>query len=68
MKAGIASGPAERATLRVVKAPAGKTVEWDARLTEDQPGRLLAWESEEGADVPNSGRVEFHELVAINGR
>ena len=43
----------------VVEAPAGKTVEWDARITEDQPGRLLAWESAEGADIRNSGRIEF---------
>jgi uncharacterized membrane protein len=45
----------------VVKAPAGRTVEWDARVTEDEPGRLIAWVSEEGADVPNSGRVEFRD-------
>jgi uncharacterized membrane protein len=50
----------------VVKAPAGKTVEWDAIVTEDQPGRLIAWKSAEGADVDNSGRVEF--LDAAPGR
>jgi uncharacterized membrane protein len=43
----------------VVKAPGGKTVEWDARVTEERPGELIAWTSEEGADVPNSGKVEF---------
>ena len=43
----------------VVKAPAGKTVEWDATITDDQPGRSLSWQSGEGADVPNSGRVAF---------
>ena len=48
----------------VVKAPAGETVEWDARVTEDQPGRLIAWTSEEGADVPNRGRVEFRDAGA----
>jgi uncharacterized membrane protein len=45
----------------VVKAPGGKTVEWDARITEERDGELIAWTSEEGADVANSGRVEFHE-------
>ena len=45
----------------VVKAPGGTTVEWDARVTEDQPNALIAWTSEEGADVPNSGRVEFRD-------
>jgi uncharacterized membrane protein len=48
----------------VVKAPGGTTVEWDARVTEDQPDRLIAWTSEEGADVPNSGRVEFRDAGA----
>ncbi|MCU6452468.1 SRPBCC family protein [Sphingomonas sp. A2-49] len=43
----------------VVKAPAGATVEWDARVTEDEPDRLIAWTTEPGADVPNSGRIEF---------
>lgn len=47
-----------------VKAPGGRTVEWDARVTEEQDGRLIAWISEEGADVPNSGRVEFREAGA----
>lgn len=51
----------------VVKAPAGKTVEWDARLTEDVPGELLAWEAAEDADVPNSGRVEFRDAQGGRG-
>ena len=45
----------------VVKAPAGGTVEWDARVTHEEPGKLLAWTSEKGADVPNSGHVEFRD-------
>ncbi|MDB5712776.1 MAG: cyclase [Sphingomonadales bacterium] len=44
----------------VVKAPAGKTVEWDAIVTEDT-GTAIAWTSGEGADVANSGRVEFED-------
>ena len=44
-----------------VKAPAGKTVEWDAVLTEDRPDELIAWESAPDADVRNSGRVEFRD-------
>ncbi|RHW17421.1 SRPBCC family protein [Sphingomonas gilva] len=48
----------------VVRAPAGKTVEWDARITEDRDGELIAWASEEGADVPNSGRIEFRDAGA----
>jgi uncharacterized membrane protein len=48
----------------VVKAPGGKTVEWDARIIEDQPNALLAWTSEDGADVANSGRIEFRDAGA----
>ena len=45
----------------VIKAPAGTSVEFDSRVVEDVPGKLIAWESEEGASVPNRGRVEFHQ-------
>lgn len=48
----------------VAHAPAGRTVEWDARITEEREGALIAWESEPGADVPNSGRVTFHDAGA----
>jgi uncharacterized membrane protein len=48
----------------VVKAPGGRTVEWDARITEEREGELIAWTSEEGADVANSGRVEFRDAGA----
>ncbi|PZU06329.1 SRPBCC family protein [Sphingomonas sp.] len=43
----------------VVKAPGGKTVEWDAVITEERPDEMIAWASTEGADVPNSGRIDF---------
>ncbi len=44
-----------------VKAPAGKIVEWESIITDDQPGRSITWHSAEGADVPNSGKVEFQD-------
>jgi uncharacterized membrane protein len=47
-----------------VKAPAGATVEWDARITQEQPDRLIEWTSEPGADVANSGRIEFRDAGA----
>ena len=50
----------------VIAAPAGRTVEWDAEITHDEPGRLIAWQSTEGASVRNSGRVEF--LDSPDGR
>jgi uncharacterized membrane protein len=48
----------------IVKAPAGAKVQWDARVTEDRQDRLIAWTSEPGADVANSGRVEFRDAGA----
>jgi len=48
----------------VVKAPAGKTAEWDATVVEEIENALLAWSSDEGADVPNSGRIEFSDAGA----
>ena len=43
----------------VIEAPAGKTVEWDSEITQDEPGRLIAWRSMDGASVRNAGQVEF---------
>jgi uncharacterized membrane protein len=51
----------------VVKAPAGRTVEWDSRLTREEPGRLLAWETGEDAEVKNHGRVEFRDAPGDRG-
>lgn len=56
----------DRRSHWVVKAPAGKTVEWDSVVTDDELGRLIAWQSVEGADVKSSGRIEF--LDAAPGR
>lgn len=48
----------------VVKAPAGKTVEWDATVTDEVEGEYLVWTSDPGADIANSGRVEFRDAGA----
>ncbi|MGI8786724.1 MAG: SRPBCC family protein [Pyrinomonadaceae bacterium] len=45
------------------KAPFGQTVEWDAEITSDQENERIGWKSIEGADVPNSGVVEFNPTV-----
>lgn len=51
----------------VISAPAGKTVEWDSVIVADEPGRLIAWESVEGADIKNTGRIEFRDSSAGRG-
>ncbi|MBY0519721.1 MAG: SRPBCC family protein [Sphingomonas sp.] len=48
----------------VVKAPAGKTVEWDAVVTDERQDAFIAWESAEGADVANQGRIDFRDAGA----
>ncbi len=56
----------EKRSRWVIEAPAGTSIEFVSRITEEVPGRLIAWESEEGASVPNRGRVEF--IDAAPGR
>jgi uncharacterized membrane protein len=51
----------------VAKAPAGTSVEWDAEITEDRPNERIAWRSLEGADVDNSGSVEFRPAPGNRG-
>lgn len=41
------------------KAPLGQSVEWDAEVTSDEENVRIGWKSLEGADVPNSGVVQF---------
>ena len=43
----------------VANAPLGQTIEWNADIINDQPNQLIAWASEEGAEIDNSGFVRF---------
>jgi uncharacterized membrane protein len=40
-------------------APFGRTVEWDAEITEDVPGQRIAWRSVGSADIHNKDSVQF---------
>lgn len=42
-----------------VKGPAGERWEWDALITADQPGTLLAWRTSVGSRLPSQGEVYF---------
>lgn len=47
-----------------VAAPGGRTVEWDAKIVDEEVGRKIAWKSIERDDdqdntVPNAGAVRF---------
>ncbi|MEH1100889.1 SRPBCC family protein [Micromonospora sp. CPCC 205561] len=41
------------------RGPAGRRIEWDAEIVDDQPNRSIAWRSLPGTRVPNAGRVRF---------
>lgn len=45
----------------VISAPGDGSVEWDAIITEEREGQLLAWKSAEDADIKHLGRVEFRD-------
>jgi len=49
----------ERRSHWVAHAPGGTVVEWDAEITDDVPGRALAWRSTGPTAAPNEGRVSF---------
>ena len=51
----------------VAKAPAGKSVEWDAVTTRDIPNELIAWRSEGDADIYNEGVVRFNAAPGDRG-
>jgi uncharacterized membrane protein len=50
----------ERTSHWKVSAPFGRTVEWDAEITDEDPGRSIAWKSVGSADVENEGVVHFN--------
>src|SRR6266498_779476 len=41
----------------VAKAPAGRTVEWDAEIINEIPDELIAWRTRDNADVVSAGSV-----------
>ena len=47
-----------------VKAPAGNEVSWESVITKDEPGSEIYWQSAEGGDISNSGRIEFRDAGA----
>ena len=57
----------DRRSRWVVSAPGGRTVEWESRITQEEPGRLIAWESLEGADIRNVGLIEFRDAPPGRG-
>jgi uncharacterized membrane protein len=46
----------------VAKGPAGSRVEWDARIINDIPNKVIAWQSLEGSTVSTAGSVTFESM------
>jgi uncharacterized membrane protein len=50
-----------------IGAPLGRTLEFEAEITEDVEGERIAWRSVEGAMVKHTGEVSFHSAPAGRG-
>jgi uncharacterized membrane protein len=49
----------DRQSHWTAEGPRGRTWEWTSEVTDDVPGRRIAWRTLPGSDLPNSGSVEF---------
>jgi uncharacterized membrane protein len=49
------------------KAPAGRTVEWEAEMLEDRQDEWIAWRSLPGSQIENSGSVRFQPAPGARG-
>lgn len=57
------SGAGGRMSHWKIKGPLGKTVEFDAELTKDEPNKMIGWNST-GGDMGTSGVVTFSDTGA----
>jgi uncharacterized membrane protein len=57
----------DRRSRWVAIGPGGKTVQWDAEITDERENEYIAWRSLPGSDIQSEGRVEFKEAPAGRG-
>jgi uncharacterized membrane protein len=57
----------QRTSRWVARAPGGASIEWDAEMTEDRPGDLIAWRTLPGASVAHAGAVRFVDAPGHRG-
>jgi uncharacterized membrane protein len=57
----------ERRSRWRATAPAGRTVEWEAEITEDRPDEWIAWRSLPDSQIENSGSVRFAPAPGARG-
>lgn len=56
----------DRRSHWVANTPMGR-VEWDAEITDDEPGRRITWRSIEGSQLSTRGSVEFRDAPGGRG-
>lgn len=44
------------------------SIHWEAEITHEMPGELIAWQSLEGATIENGGDVTFYDIGALGTR
>jgi uncharacterized membrane protein len=47
--------------------PMGKSISWDTRVVEDEPGEVLRWETVEGTYLPSEWTVRFDDAPGDRG-
>jgi uncharacterized membrane protein len=57
----------ERRSHWVARAPAGRTVEWDAEIVNEIPNELIGWRTIDRADVISAGSVHFKAAAGNRG-
>jgi uncharacterized membrane protein len=57
----------DRRSRWIVKAPGGRTVQWDAEIINEIPGEVIGWRTLAGADVVSAGSVRFAPLAVGRG-
>ncbi|HVY81401.1 MAG TPA: SRPBCC family protein [Steroidobacteraceae bacterium] len=57
----------ERRSHWVAQMPGGARLEWDSRISEDQPGERIAWHSEANAPLRHAGVVSFERAPGDRG-
>lgn len=49
----------DRRSRWVARLPGGRPITWEARIVDDIPGELIAWEALEGSRLDTRGRITF---------
>jgi uncharacterized membrane protein len=57
----------DKSSRWTIKAPAGTSVELVTRISEDSPGKAIAWSSQPNSQIQTEGRVEFIEAPPGRG-